>query len=133
MAKADRLVGGGSAERMGLDLGPVRRDELMELLRDEAGLGADDGKGLWVDPHRLLGRLQSVAARLRTAATERQTVLITTGHPVGLSMLYLRIAELVEAGGASVITPANGEHWAERSRAIDARSPSAVGKSLLRR
>src|SRR5439155_10576798 len=132
LSKVDRLITEHPSERFGLQLASISRLDLLALLRDEAGLGSSQTDELWVDPHRLHDRLAAAGARLARAAELGQSVLLATGHPVGLLHLYLSIASLLERSGASIVTPALGRGWEEKGPLMGHRRPSAVAKRPVR-
>jgi hypothetical protein len=72
---------------------------------------ADDG--VEVDPARVLARLEEAGDRLARAAARGERVLLATGHPVGLILLYMAIGDLVLDHGGSLIRPLDGERWRE--------------------
>jgi hypothetical protein len=131
-AKMVRLIDGHPTERLGLPLDAVSREELAALLRDEAGLGSGPPGEPWVDPGRLYDRLAAAGVRLASAADRGETVLLATGHPVGLSYLYMSIASVLEEAGARVVRPADGSRWQARAVSTGPRSPAAVAKRLAR-
>jgi hypothetical protein len=43
-------------------------------------------------------------------------VLLATGHPAGLTLLYQAFGELLERGGAKLLRPLSGHSWREAGR-----------------
>jgi hypothetical protein len=43
-------------------------------------------------------------------------VILATGHPSGLPLLYMAAGELIEERGAVLLRPAEGLHWKEMGR-----------------
>jgi hypothetical protein len=61
-----------------------------------------------IDPDLTIDALEAMGARLAGAAARRETVLLATGHPVGLMPVYLAMARALRARGCRVLTPAAG-------------------------
>jgi hypothetical protein len=74
-----------------------------------------------VDPERVLVRLEEAGDRLAEAAARRERVLLATGHPVGLVLLYAAVGELLVAHGASLLRPLEGDRWRSLGRAREIR------------
>jgi hypothetical protein len=97
-------------------LGSLSAGEVLTLMAEAAGFDADpdvaDG-GVEVDPARVLTRLEEAGDRLALAAAHGERVLLATGHPVGLILLYMAIGDLVLDHGGSLIRPLDGDRWRE--------------------
>jgi hypothetical protein len=76
------------------------------------GLDAGDGR-VWVDPSSVLASCGSMGDRLLRACDRGESVVLATGHPVGLGLLYLELARILAQGGAEVLQPGNGVAWEE--------------------
>lgn len=74
-----------------------------------------------VDPARVLTRLDEAGVRLAEAAAAGERVLLATGHPVGLVLLYAAVGELLVAHGASLLRPLEAEGWRSLGRAREIR------------
>jgi hypothetical protein len=64
-----------------------------------------------VDPDLVLDACESAGARLRQAADQGASVLLATGHPGGLLLLYQATAVLLERHGAKLLEPRDGYSW----------------------
>jgi hypothetical protein len=64
-----------------------------------------------VDPDLVLDACEAVGTRLRHAADEGASVLLATGHPGGLLLLYQASAMLLERSGAKLLEPRDGYTW----------------------
>ena len=73
-----------------------------------------------VDPETILDGLEAMGDRLALAAELGQEVVIATGHPVGMALLYMEVAREIVARGAKILRPLEGFRWRElgRSRQI---------------
>jgi hypothetical protein len=81
-----------------------------------------EGAGAPVDPVREFGEVliaaepildacEALGRRLALAAEGGERVLIATGHPGGLDLLYRELERLLLAHGGRVIKPADGASW----------------------
>ncbi len=64
-----------------------------------------------IHPGPILAACEALGARLATAASRGEGVLIATGHPGGLDLLYRELEGLLIANGGRVVKPAEGENW----------------------
>lgn len=64
-----------------------------------------------IDPDRVLEACERVGDRLALACERGERVILATGHPVGLILLYGEIARELSARGARVLRPSEGESW----------------------
>ena len=106
-------------------------DKLFGLTGLQDGLVLQDvldlvsvGAGVPLDPTREFGEVQiapgpildacaALGRRLALAAEGGERVLIATGHPGGLDLLYREWERLLLAHGGRVIRPADGVTWRE--------------------
>lgn len=79
---------------------------------DEAVDRAPDGPG-WIDPDATLAALERQAEVLARHAAGRSRVLLATGHPTGLLVHYVRLADALRAVGCDVLTPLDDTKIAE--------------------
>ena len=118
--KIDRLVSGDPDSQFGLSgLTPIDPQLVLSMVAMEAGFNPDpfkrDGE-VPIDPWRVLAACDQAGRRLAEAAARSERVVLATGHPVGLILLYMAVARLLEIGGASILTPARGRAWREAAR-----------------
>ena len=89
-------------------------EEVLRLVADRSGIDPDPGVHhgmVIVDPEKVLEGFEAVAERLRLAATRGERVLLATGHPQGLPVLYGETGRLLVHHGAKLIRPLEGFEW----------------------
>jgi hypothetical protein len=69
-----------------------------------------------IDPYKVLAACEAAGDRLALAATRGERVLLATGHPAGLILLYQAVGTLLEEGGAKLLRPLSGHQWRELGR-----------------
>lgn len=67
-----------------------------------------------VDPTLVLRGLDGYGERLALAAARGESVVVATGHPVGLAHLSMELVRLLAARGARILTPCDGASWKKR-------------------
>jgi histidinol phosphate phosphatase hisN-like protein len=95
----------------GMDL-----DRILSLVETAAGARIDrDARYGPVDirPGPIVDACEAAGRRLEMAATRKQTVVLGTGHPVGLAHLYHELARRLARRGAGVLTLGAGVRWRE--------------------
>jgi hypothetical protein len=94
-------------------------EEVLSLMADAAGFDPDpelrDGP-MAVDPERVLRACATAGVRLAEAASTGQDVLLATGHPGGLLLLYQAVGALLELHGAKLLEPLDGFAWEHGGR-----------------
>jgi hypothetical protein len=118
--KIDRLVDGDPDSQFGLTrLGPISGALVLALMAEETGFDPDPrlkhGPSA-VDPWRVLGSLEAAGRRLSDAGSRGERVILATGHPAGLLLLYMAVGELLEQAGAKLLRPLQGFDWREKGR-----------------
>jgi Phosphatase len=97
--------------------GGLSFDQILGLVETAAGEPTDREARygpVHIAPEPILQRCLRVGDRLSQACAAGSSVVVATGHPVGLALFYMAIQEALAAGGARVLTPARGERWRER-------------------
>jgi len=97
--------------------GDLGFDEILELVARGSGVPIDHEARfgqVQIAPGPILESCGAMGARLAAAAAAGQRVVIATGHPVGLGLLYAAIDRLLRAAGAEVLAPAHGLRWRDR-------------------
>jgi histidinol phosphate phosphatase hisN-like protein len=94
--------------------GELGLEEILGLVADAAGAPIDpEARYGPVDirPEPILRACEALGDRLAAAALRGETVVVATGHPIGLVLLYRQIARLAADRGAKIATPARGVRW----------------------
>ncbi len=102
--------------------GAMSFHEILDLVAREAGAPIDPEQEVGevhIAPEPILGSSRSLGKRLAVAAERGERVLIATGHPGGLDLLYRELEGLLLGHGASVSRPADGERWHDRGLTHD--------------
>lgn len=115
--KIANLVGGDPVLQFGLTgLGTLSTREVLALMSEASGfdgdLDAPDGPSA-IDPHRVLTACEAAGVRLARAAARGEHVLLATGHPGGLLLLYGAVGALLHERGAKLLSPLDGGGWRE--------------------
>jgi hypothetical protein len=118
--KIQRLAAGDPEAQFGIrGLTVVTAEEVLAIMAEEAGFDPDpllmEGPSA-IDPYRVLAACEAAGDRLATAATRGERVLLATGHPAGLILLYQAVARLLEDAGAKLLRPLLGHQWRESGR-----------------
>jgi Phosphatase len=115
--KAHRLASGDPDGQFGLQgLGGVGFERVLEMMGQEAGFDPNPllrHEPVPIDPERILASLDAAGGRLALAAERGERVVLATGHPVGLILLYIAVGELLEEHGAKLLRPMDGATWRE--------------------
>jgi hypothetical protein len=118
--KLHRLVQGDRDARFGLSgVDTMSFEEVLALVGDAGGFDPDPTlrHGLViVDPDRVLDAAALVGERLALSAERGERVLLATGHPTGLPLLYQAVGELLAEAGAKLLRPLEGFTWEEAGR-----------------
>jgi Phosphatase len=118
--KLNRLVQADPDSQFGLTgVDALPFEDVLRLMGEAGGFDPDPSvrHGLViVDPDRVLEAAGQVGERLARAAHRGERVLLATGHPTGLPMLYQAVGELLEDGGAKLLRPLEGFTWEEDGR-----------------
>jgi hypothetical protein len=94
-------------------------DEVLAMVAEAAGFTPDPSLTtgpVEIDPERVIAGLEEAGDRLALGASRGERVLIATGHPAGLVVLYQEIGRLLQAGGAKLLRPLEGVTWRELGR-----------------
>jgi hypothetical protein len=89
-------------------------DAILDLVAAEAGAPIDhDARYGPVDirPEPILAACDALGDRLVRAAGAGERLLVATGHPIGLSLLYRAIARLAAAHGVEVVPTPGAIRW----------------------
>jgi hypothetical protein len=117
--KIKRLCEGDPDSQFGLsDVSGLRFDEVLRLVADASGIDPDPDVRhgmVVVDPEKVLQGIEAIADRLALAAERGERVLIATGHPTGLPLLYQETGRLLAQRGARLVRPLEGSAWHDRN------------------
>jgi histidinol phosphate phosphatase hisN-like protein len=109
----------------------LTQEEVLALMAETGGFpveaGRDDELAVWVDPDKVIAAFEAVGDRLALAAERGERVILATGHPVGLPLLYQATARLLAMGGAKIIRPLEGFTWKHEARKRQVRYLGGVG------
>ncbi|MGH2724219.1 MAG: phosphatase [Actinomycetota bacterium] len=118
--KLKRLVEGDPDSQFGLTgVSGVPFEDVLALMAEAGGFSPDPTlrHGLVsVDPDKVLAALEEVGDRLAEAARRGERVLLATGHPTGLPLLYQATGHLLEERGAKLLRPLEGFTWKHGDR-----------------
>jgi Phosphatase len=113
--KIKRLTEGDPDAQFGLTgVSGMPIDKALGLVAEASGIDPDVDvrHGLVVvNPERVLARFEGIADRLALAARRGERVLIATGHPTGLPLLYQETGRLLAHHGAELVRPLEGVAW----------------------
>ena len=113
--KIKRLCEGDPDSQFGLSRVSGRSwEQVLQLVADRSGIDADGAVRhgmVIVDPEKVLQGMEAIADRLRTATDRGERVLLATGHPTGLPLLYQETGKLLADEGATLIRPLEGFTW----------------------
>jgi Phosphatase len=129
--KIRQLVEGDPVSQFGLPgLTRFTADEVLDMVAQEAGFdptGWHGGGDVPIDPWRVLDACEEAGRRLALAAQRRERVVLATGHPAGLILLYMAVGALLEDAGARLLRPARDVEWREMGRHRQIRYLHGVG------
>ena len=117
--KIKRLVQGDPDSLFGLSgVSELPYADVLRLVAEAAGIDPDPtvfhGRVV-VDADRVLDAFESIGDRLALAARRGERVLLATGHPTGLPVLYQETGKLLSDRGAKVIRPLEEFTWEDTS------------------
>src|ERR687891_215797 len=127
--KIKRLVQGDPDSLFGLSgVSDLPYADVLRLVAEAAGIDPDPTVfhgHVVVDADRVLDAFESIGDRLALAARRGERVLLATGHPTGLPVLYQetgRLRQIRYFAGVAVLT--------DRASALHTHSPEAMERML---
>jgi histidinol phosphate phosphatase hisN-like protein len=120
-----RLCQGDPDSQFGLTgVDSMSFEEVLALMAEAGGFDPDpavpDGV-VEVDPDCIIERLELIGDRLALAADREERIVLATGHPTGLPLLYGETGRLLEREGADLLRPLEGRSWKEAGRRREVR------------
>lgn len=97
--------------------GGLSLDQILELVEQGAGAPIDHEARfgpVHIEAAPILEACKQMGSRLTRACSLGESVVLATGHPVGLALFYQALDGLLSQRGARVITPSRGATWRER-------------------
>jgi hypothetical protein len=123
-ANALLLIDGDPDKLFGLsDLpGGFDMEAILDLVADGAGAPIDHEARygpVEIAPEPILESCEMLGDRLARAAGSGERIVLATGHPVGLALLYHALDRLLVDRGAEVLRLAGGDRWRDPHLAHD--------------
>jgi len=113
--KIRRLCDGEPDSRFGLTgVSELPFTEVLRLVAEASGIDPDPNVRhgpVVVDAERVLDAFEAIGDRVAVAAERGERVLLATGHPTGLPLLYQETGKLLADRGAKLIRPLDGFTW----------------------
>ncbi len=106
--------------------GPLGLDEILDLVEAEAGEPIDREPRfgpVHIAAEPILAACEALGDRLAAAARGGERVLVATGHPNGLDVLYRELARLIGERGVKLLHPADGATIQEEAKRRGAPGP----------
>jgi hypothetical protein len=94
-------------------------DDILALVEAAAGASIDrDARTgpVHIAPDPIIAQCEALGDRLARAAALGERVVLATGHPIGLELLYMELARLLAGRGAKILEPADGASWQESGK-----------------
>jgi Phosphatase len=91
-------------------------DDVLALVEEASGEPIDRAARfgpVHIATEPILEMCERIGDRLRQAAERGESVVVASGHPVGLAILYSELAALLTDRGAKILTPADGVSWVD--------------------
>ncbi len=115
-ANISMLIDGDPDKRFGLSglPGAFTFDDILDLVARDAGEPIDHAARsgrVEIAPAPILIACEAVGDRLAAACARSERVILATGHPIGLALLYRELDRLLGARGAKVLKAADGVRW----------------------
>lgn len=102
-----RLVAGTPDAQLGLDLGPVARDEAWTALADLWGCPTS-GARMSIDPNCTVAGFATAVTRLHAVSSRGGRIALATSRPASLLPLFTRLADRAAGWGAALLA---GDHF----------------------
>jgi hypothetical protein len=89
-------------------------DEVFAIVAAASGFSPEHARSdgpVSVDPELVLQACEGVGDRLALAARRAETMILATGHPVGLAHLYIEVGRMLRDRGVRILQPFDGVSW----------------------
>src|SRR5256714_3409645 len=97
----------------------LSESEVLQLVADASGFAPDPSARFGpvrVDGERVLEACEIAGDRLARACERGESVILATGHPTGLPLLYIEVGRELVKRGVELLTPFEGVPWQESRR-----------------
>lgn len=94
-------------------------DEVFAIVAAASGFApehARTGGPVPVDPELVLQACEAVGDRLALAVERAETIILATGHPVGLAHLYIEVGRVLRDRGVTILRPFDAVPWLDDDR-----------------
>jgi Phosphatase len=113
------LIEGDPDKQFGLTglPGGLNLDQILDLVERGAGAPIDHEARfgpVHIEAAPIIQDCEAMGSRLAQACSNGESVVLATGHPVGLALFYRALDGLLCDRGAKVIKPSAGAKWRER-------------------
>jgi Phosphatase len=91
--------------------GAMEPDDVLDAVAAAAGFRPDPSARTGptaIDPERVLAACQRAGDRLAAACARGERMILATGHPVGLMLLYGQVGRQLSERGVTLLHPADG-------------------------
>jgi Phosphatase len=118
--KIGLLCDGDPGSQFGLsDVDTLTEGRVLRLVADASGIDPDPARRFGpvrVDPEPVLSACEGVGDRLGLACERGESMILATGHPTGLPLLYMEVGRELAKRGVELLTPFEGRPWEEGRR-----------------
>ncbi|MFN2545563.1 MAG: phosphatase, partial [Actinomycetota bacterium] len=118
--KIGLLCEGDERSQFGLrDVCDLPEAEVMRLVAEASGWTPEPAARFGpfrVAAEHILEACEQVGERLALACERQESVILATGHPTGLPLLYIEVGRELVKRGVELLTPFEGKPWQEGKR-----------------
>lgn len=118
--KIGLLCDGDLGSQFGLTgVDTLTEGKVLRLVAQESGIDPDPARRFGpvrVDPEPVLRACGGLGDRLALACERGESVILATGHPTGLPLLYMEVGRELAKRGLELLTPFDGRPWDEGRR-----------------
>jgi hypothetical protein len=118
--KIGLLCDGDPGSQFGLTgVDTLTEERVLQLVADESGIDPDPARRFGpvrVDPEPVLRACEGLGHRLALACERGEAMVLATGHPTGLPLLYMEAGRELAKRGVELLTPFDGRPWEEGRR-----------------